>query len=206
MENHSRRRYSRNHQRAMKYMLVSLLLGFLLVVAGIGWMVTAYKLSLTREQFFSREVPDRGESASADALRSRVAALEEEVLALQEEKASLVQNRLPDLNPMSFDVTRPIGQAYVKNIRFTQTGTATDRKFEYLAVLQNNGERRITPDVVIHLFDSLGIQLGMARLASSDIALERTDDDLSVGESRSYFSQIELIRDREPAYFHIEVR
>lgn len=206
MDNHTRRRYSRNHQRAMKYMLVCLVLGFLLMVTAIGWMVTAYKLSSTREEFLSRQIPDRREVASVDNLRSRVAALEHEVLTLQEEKASLVQNRIPDLNPMSFDATMPVGQAYLKNIRFTQTGTETDKKFEYLAVLQNDGERRVTPDVVIYLFDSLGIQLGMARLASTDITLERTDDDLSAGESRSYFSQIELIRERDPAYFHIEVK
>lgn len=206
MDNHTRRRYSRNHQRAMKYMLVCLVLGFLLMVTAIGWMVTAYKLSSTREEFLSRQIPDRREVASVDNLRSRIAALEQEVLTLQEEKASLVQNRIPDLNPMSFDATMPVGQAYLKNIRFTQTGTETDKKFEYLAVLQNDGERRVTPDVVIYLFDSLGIQLGMARLASTDITLERTDDDLSAGESRSYFSQIELIRERDPAYFHIEVK
>ncbi|TCO76064.1 hypothetical protein [Chromatocurvus halotolerans] len=206
MENQSRRRYSRNHQRAMKYMLVSLVLGFLLIVTAIGWMVTAFKLSSTREEFFSRQIPDRREVASAEHLRSRVAALEQEVLTLREEKASLVKNRIPDLNPMTFDATMPIGQGYLKNIRFTQTGTETDKKFEYLAVLKNDGERRITPDVVIYLFDALGIQLGMARLASTDITLERTDDGLSAGESRSYFSQIELIRERDPAYFHVEVK
>lgn len=206
MESHTRRRYSRNHQRAMKYMLVSLVLGFLLIVTAIGWMVTAYKLSSTREEFFSSQIPDRREVASAENLRSRVAALEQEVLALQEEKASLVKNRIPDLNAMTFDATMPIDQGYLKNIRFTQTGTETDKKFEYLAVLQNDGERRITPDVVIYLFDSLGIQLGMARLASSDITLERADEGLSAGESRSYFSQIDLIRERDPAYFHIEVK
>lgn len=187
-------------------MLISLVLGFLLIVTAIGWMVTAFKLSSTKDEFLSRQIPDRRELASADNLRSRVAALEQEVLTLQEEKASLVKNRIPDLNPIVFDATLPIGQGYVKNVRFTQTGTETDRKFEYLAVLQNDGERRITPDVVIYLFDALGIQLGMARLASTDITLERTDDDLSAGESRSYFSQIALIRERDPAYFYIEVK
>lgn len=123
MESHTRRRYSRNHQRAMKYMLVSLVLGFLLIVTAIGWMVTAYKLSSTREEFFSSQIPDRREVASAENLRSRVAALEQEVLALQEEKASLVKNRIPDLNAMTFDATMPIDQGYLKNIRFTQTGT-----------------------------------------------------------------------------------
>lgn len=206
MEDRTRRRYSRNHQRAIKYLLVSLILGALLLVAVIGWMVTAYKLSSTKEQFLSREVPDRGDDTSRDTLRSRVAALEQEVLTLQEEKASLVQSRIPDLNPMVFDATLPVGRGYVKNIRFTQTGTEAEKKFEYLAILQNGGERKITPDVVIYLFDSLGIQVGMARLAKTDVSLERADDDLSVGESRSYFSQIDLIRERDPEYFHIEVK
>lgn len=206
MENQTHRRYSRNHQRAIKFMLISLVLGVLLVVAIIGWMVTAYKLSSAEEQFLSRQIPDRGQGASADNLRVRVVALEKEVLSLQEEKASLVQNRIPDLNPMAFDATVPIGQGYVKNIRFTQTGTETDKKFDYLAVLQNDGERKITPDVVIYLFDSNGVQLGMARLVNNDIPLDRAEDDLSAGETRSYFSQIELIRDRDPAYFFVEVK
>jgi len=206
VENHTPRRYSRNHQRAMKYLLVSLVLGFLLMVTAAGWMVTAYKLSSTREEFLSRQIPDRREVASVGNLRSRIAALEQDVLTLQEEKASLVKNRIPDLSAMTFDATMPIGEGYLKNIRFTQTGTETDKKFEYFAILQNDGERRITPDVVIYLFDSLGIQLGMARLASTDITLEKPDDALSAGESRSYFSQIELIRERDPAYFHIEVK
>lgn len=187
-------------------MLVSLVLGALLIVTGIGWMVTAYKLSVTNEQFFSRHIPDPGEDAGADNLRARVSALEQEVLTLQEEKATLVQNRIPDLNPMVFDATVPIGHGYVKNIRFTQTGTETDKKFEYFAVLQNNGERRITPDVAIYLFDSLGIQIGMARLANNDMSPDATGKDLMGGESRSYFSQIELIRERDPEYFHVEVK
>jgi len=169
-------------------------------------MVTAYKLSSTREEFLSRQIPDRREVASVGNLRSRIAALEQDVLTLQEEKASLVKNRIPDLSAMTFDATMPIGEGYLKNIRFTQTGTETDKKFEYFAILQNDGERRITPDVVIYLFDSLGIQLGMARLSSTDITLEKADDALNAGESRSYFSQIELIRERDPAYFHIEVK
>lgn len=206
MENHTRRRYSRNHQRAIKYMLVSLVLGAMLMVTGIGWMVTAYKLSATKQQFFSRHIPDPVEETLADDLRTRVSALEQEVLTLQEEKASLVQNRIPDLIPMVFDATVPVGQGYVKNIRFTQTGTETDKKFEYFAILQNDGERRITPDVVIYLFDSLGIQVGMARLADNDISPDTTGRDLKEGESRSYFSQIQLIRDRDPEYFHIEVK
>lgn len=187
-------------------MLVSLVLGVLLVVASIGWIVTAYKLSSAEQQFLSRQTPDRGLGASADNLRVRVAALEKEVLSLQEEKASLVQNRIPDLNPMAFDATVPIGQGYVKNIRVTQTVTETEKKFEYLAVLQDDGERKIAPDVVIYLFDSNGVQLGMARLVNNDIPLDRADDDLSAGETRPYFSQIELIRDRDPAYFFVEVK
>ncbi|MEQ9395725.1 hypothetical protein [Haliea sp.] len=187
-------------------MLVSLVLGAMLMVTGIGWMVTAYKLSATKQQFFSRHIPDPVVGAPADDLRSRVSALEQEVLTLQEEKASLVQNRIPDLNPLVFDTTVPVGQGYVKNIRFTQTGTETDKKFEYFVILQNDGERRITPDVVIYLFDSLGIQIGMARLADNDISPDTTGRGLKEGESRSYFSQIQLIRDRDPAYFHIEVK
>ncbi|MEQ9463694.1 MAG: hypothetical protein RJQ10_08535 [Haliea sp.] len=206
VENRTRRRYSRNQQRAIKYMLVSLVLGALLMVTGIGWMVTAYKLSETKQEFFSRHIPSPGEGPLADDLRSRVSALEQEVLTLQEEKASLVQNRIPNLNPMAFDATVPIDQGYVKNIRFTRTGTEIDRKFEYYAVLQNNGARNITPDVVIYLFDSLGIQIGMARLANSDTSLSRAGDSLKEGESRTYSSQVELIRERDPEYFHIEVK
>lgn len=187
-------------------MLVSVVLGALLMVTGIGWMVTAYQLSSTEEQFFSRRIADPGEDAGADTLRSRVSALEQEVLTLQAEKASLVQNRIPDLNPMVFDATVPIGQGYMKNIRFTRTGTETDKKFEYLAVLQNDGVRSIVPDVVIYLFDSLGVQIGMAKLANNGISLDMTSKDLQEGESRSYFGQIELIRERDPVYFHVEVK
>ncbi|MFN2329705.1 MAG: hypothetical protein ABR612_12385 [Chromatocurvus sp.] len=206
MENHPTRRYSRNHQKAIKFMLVSMVLGVLLIFTGIGWMVTAFKLSSTKEQFFSREVPIRNEESNADYLMSRVAALEQEVSILQEEKASLVRNRIPDLNPLTFDAILPIGQAYLKNIRFTQTGTEKNRKFEYLAVLQNNGQLKITPDVVILLFDSLGVQVGMAQLAEDDILSDATNDELEAGESRSYFSQIKLARERDPEYFHVEVK
>ena len=80
-------------------MLASMVLGALLIVTGVGWMVTAYKLSSMNELFHGREVAVRGEDASADNLRSKVAALEQQVSKLREEKASLVQNRIPDLNP-----------------------------------------------------------------------------------------------------------
>lgn len=187
-------------------MLISMVLGALLIITGFGWMVTAYKLSSTKEQFLNRQIPARGEEARADNLQSRVTALEQEVLILQEEKASLVQNRIPDLHPMAFDAIVPLDQDYVKNIRFTRTGTEKDKKFEYLAVLHNDGQRNITPEVILYLFDSLGVQIGMARLENNDIASGANGDGLAAGESRSYFSQITLIRERDPAYFHVEVQ
>lgn len=187
-------------------MLVSIALGMLLTLAAIGWMVTAYKLSSTNELLLGRQVPIRAEDTGTDNLRSRVAALEQQVSTLQEEKASLVQNRIPDLNPLAFDTIVPIGQGYLKNIRFTRTGTENDKKFGYLAVLQNDGQRNITPDVTILLFDSLGVQVGMAQLAKGDISSDERNHELKAGESRSYFSQIKLTRERDPEYFHVEVK
>ncbi|WP_286980397.1 hypothetical protein [Haliea sp.] len=206
MENHVPRRYSRNYRKAVKYMLVSMVLGALLIVTGVGWIVTAYKLSSMNDLFLGREVAVRGEDASADNLRNKVAALEQQVSKLREEKASLVQNRIPDLNPLAFDAIVPIGERYLKNIRFTRTGTEQQKRFGYLAVLQNDGQRSINPDVTIILFDSLGIQVGMAQLAKDETSSDMGNDELNAGESRSYFSQVKLTRDRDPEYFHVEVK
>lgn len=206
MENQVRRRYSRNHQKAIKYMLVSMVLGALLIITGIGWMVTTYELSSTKEQFFSYQTPHREERSNAGNLTSRVAALEQQISTLQEEKASLVQSRIPDLNPLAFDSIVPIGRRYLKNISFTRTGTENEKVFEYRAVLQNDGQQNITPDVSILLFDSLGVQVGMTQLAKDDILSDAKYEGLLPGESRSYASQIKLTRERDPEYFHVEVK
>lgn len=205
VENRVPRRYSRNYRKAVKYMLVSIVLGALLIVTGIGWMVTAYKLYSTNELLLGREVAMRGEDASAGNLRNTVTALEQQVAQLREANASLVQNRIPDLNPLSFDAIVPIGERYLKSISFTRTGTEQKKRFGYLAVLQNDRQRSVTPDVTIILFDALGVQVGMAKLAQDDTSLEAENPELNAGESRSYFGQIKLTRDRAPAYFHVEV-
>lgn len=205
MENKLRRKYSRNHKNAIKYMLVSIALGALLIISSIGWMLAIYKLSSTNKQFLSYQIPNREVASNARTLTSRVAALEQEVSTLREEKASLIQGRIPDLNPLVFDSIVPIGKRYLKNISFTRTGTERQKIFEYRAVLLNDSKRNITPRVSIVLFDSLGVQVGMTQLAKDHISSNAKYDGLKPGESRSYSSQIKLSRASNPEYFLVEV-
>jgi hypothetical protein len=187
-------------------MLLSMVLGTLLIVTGIGWIVTAYKLSSTNKQFLNYQIPNREAAANARELTIRVAALEQEVSSLQEEKASLIQSRIPDLNPLAYDSILPISLRYFKNIIFTRTGTENAKIFEYRAVLQNDGQQSITPDVSIILFDSLGVQVGMTRLAKDHVTSDVKHNGLKPGESRVYSSQIKLSRASDPEYFLVEVQ
>ena len=120
--------------------------------------------------------------------------------------AELVQGRIPNLMPLEFDVTVPSDQAYLKNISFTLTGTASDKQYEYRAVLHNDRLADIQPDVSILLFDALGIQVGKAKLSKNHTTSNAQQDDLKPGETRAYSSRISLDREAEPSYFLIEVK
>ena len=122
------------------------------------------------------------------------------------ESAVLVQNRIPLLDSLEFDVIFPLEVDYLKNISFTRIGTKAEKKYVYRAVLENHQRNGIIPDVSILLFDALGIQVGMTTLTKENSASETHYIDLKPGESRAYSSQIYLTRNAEPKYFLVEVK
>ena len=201
-----RRKLSRNQKKALRYLIVSWVLGSLLFVTITGWILTGSKLSSVKSKFLEFQISTRQKLADSKQMTSRAGTLEGEVKTLQEELATLIQGRIPNLMPLEFDVTVPSDQAYLKNISFTLTGTASDRQYEYRAVLHNDRLADIQPDVSILLFDAMGIQVGMAKLSNDHATSQVEHNDLKPGETRAYSSGISLDREAEPNYFLIEVK
>tara|TARA_R110002110_G_scaffold205066_7_gene417295 strand:- start:453770 stop:454474 length:705 start_codon:yes stop_codon:yes gene_type:complete len=201
-----RPKYSRNQKKAFKYLMTALTLGILLVISLIGWMMTGYKLSTVKSQYLSYQISTRQTINESQLLAEQVTELDNTVSTLRSDVAALVEQRIPNLTPLDFDVTVRTEQDYLKNISFTQTGTRTQKRYEYRAVLRNDNENDVRPSINILLFDGLGIQVGKATLSREHATSDADKVSLKPGEVRAYSSRVDLDRDATPEYFLVEVR
>ena len=202
----SRHRHSRSGNKTLKLIILAWVLGALLLVTIIGWILTATKLSSNRSEYLGYQASVREELSGSKRLVEEIAGLERKVTDLEGEMATLVQGRIPGLNPLEFDLTVSLEQDYFKNISFTLTGTQADKKYEYRAVLHNGSPSVVRPNVTIFLFDARGVQVGKTQLSNDHATSEVEHTGLKPGETRAYSSRISLDRASDPAYFLIDVK
>ena len=161
----------------------------------------SYNGNLLLERLNTREQLERSEKLQAEN-----ESLNEKNKSLEHELIQLVEGRIPGLLPLEFDVTIPIKQDYFRNISFIMTGTNQDRYYEYHVVMHNEGTRSIKPNVILSLFDGLGIQVGKTHLSNEYAASETESRELTPGETRSYSNQIKLDHESSPKYFLIDIK
>jgi hypothetical protein len=185
-------RHSRHHstRRALRAALI-VTLGALVLVLVFGWVYT----NVLR----GRAAAD----AERVALREReLAELKLELESLRGERDALATGRLPGLLPLEYDRALELGQQYLRNVIFTQTGTSGERRYEYRVIVANPGPAPLRPAVRLLFFDARGIQVG-----ESDVEREGggaatgTGAWLQPNETRSYTAVVQMREGSEPRYF-----
>lgn len=152
----------------------------------------------------------RGEARQAGAAldeKTREASeLQARLQKVQEDLDTLVRGRLPGVEPLHFDRVIPIEKGYVRNLLFTEIRRGGERRYEYKIVIENRSDALLTPNVRLSLFDRVGVQLGIAEIASTYSITKADLVTLSPREVRSFTAEIELNRpDAEPRYYELAV-
>ncbi len=129
--------------------------------------------------------------------KSELSKLLPEVKKTQRELEGMIKGRMPHLRTLEPDKVLTIGDGYVKNIMFSVLSVNSKNKYEYKLVMENTSNLLVRPQVQIFVFNSHGVQIGMAETN------ERLD--LTPGESRSRSSDIRLFIKDEPRYFFIHI-
>lgn len=118
---------------------------------------------------------------------------------IEAQMASLVQGKVPGLNPITYDKVIEVDEKYVKSMIMSVTGKDDKRKYEFTLNLFNHFKNIMQPRVKIFLFDRTGLQIGLADLHYMK------DEVLVPGEKRTVHGQFALHMDnREPAYYIAE--
>lgn len=129
--------------------------------------------------------------------------LKPEMEQLRADRQALLEGRFPRLVKMEYDKVIELDQEYVKNVVFN----LLNDRFEYKLILKNDTLYRIWPDVKVHFFNEVGIQVSSVEIG---LNAERTADastSLGPSEVRSYPGSIILTdSEHKPAYFMIVVR
>ena len=187
---HSRSRYqSETRLRRYRFLLVGLAILFTLTYIFTWFHIAGKSTELLQSTVQLRKM---------DATLKNVSA---ELETIRSERDALVQGRIPNLLPLTYDEAIPIGEEYVRNVIFTLVKSGKNKIYEYRLVLHNDSLGIVRPKVEIFLFNDIGIQIGVAQVTSSDATTDVDRVELDPGEVRSYSSTIDMIRDEEPNYF-----
>jgi hypothetical protein len=154
-----------------------------------------------------REEKLRSASAFADLQKSQ-RLVEEERSRLEEKEnalASLLDERLPGLHRIEYNKLVDVNDKYVLNVTFAKSGVEDSKFVEYHALLVNNTQWMLLPQVEIFLFDDVGIQVGGTKLDHDQATNNAALPELEPGETRSYHSRIEVERDAVPKYYALFV-
>lgn len=176
-----------------KYLLAGITLVFL-VIFTLTWVYIAGR-SRTHEQTL----------LELRKLEKALQAITGELESARSELDTLVRERIPGLQPLSYDEAINVDHELVRNIIFTMVKNGKKRNFEYRLVLHNDTLSVIRPEIEVLLFNDIGIQIGATRVDYTDATDDSARSALDPGEVRSYTSSIDLMRDENPRYFLLAV-
>ena len=200
---HSRRRS--NPELTRKYLslkkkhreLEKMFLGAMIILVALcfflgGW---AYKATANyRKAIHSRYL-------ESEVLKTAKAELE----ATKGELAALVENRIPNLQPFAADEVISIGQSYVRNVSFSVARKEGLPIYEYKVVVSNETDIMVRPNIVILMFDSVGIEIGRSKVPVKSTDGPVSNFTLYPNEVASYASNIALGPGATPAYFRLQI-
>jgi hypothetical protein len=193
---------SSSHGRTKKIGQLRLMVALLVVLVMAAAMVALYYS--VKADALEGEVL----SLSTDLSHTREELDETRELLLQRDSeiGVMLARRIPGLTELTFDTLFSLDNKYLRKLTFSQSGVGQDKAIEFHAVLENKGSDPILPDVRIVLFDRMGVQVGMVKIAREQSASTAALAELSPEETRAYSGLVPAERDAEPAYFLIQVR
>ncbi len=183
-------RQSGRRRRMSQRLLLAIGLGLALAVLIIESILSGTRIiNLSKENNVLRS-----ELLDAKAELSR---LLPELKQARRDLKGMIQERMPHLRVLEPDKVLTVNDGYVKNIMFSVLKVNAEKKYEYKLVMENKTQFLVRPQVQIFVFNSHGVQIGMAE----------TNDRLELipGESRSRSSDIRLFIKDEPHYFFIHI-
>lgn len=181
--------WSRRSRILLLALIIALLTDFFL-----GLFLGLYAVSLNQEN-----------DALSYALRQaeqELARIKPELAQLQADRQALLEGRFPRLVEMEYDKVIELNQDYVKNVVFN----LLNDRFEYKLILQNNSLYRVWPEVKIHFFNEIGIQVSSVEIGVNAERTAGESTSLGPDEVRSYPGSIKLAGDDQPVYFMVVVR
>jgi hypothetical protein len=187
------RRRSRYHSEARLRRYRQLLIGISILFALI-YIFTWFHISGKSGELQQSTVQLR-------KLEATLKDVSTELETVRSERDALVQDRIPNLLPLTYDEAINIGEEYVRNVIFTLVKNGKKETYEYRLVLHNDSLGVVRPRVEIFLFNDIGIQIGVAEVTASNATTDVDRIELDPGEVRSYSATINMIRDEEPSYF-----
>ena len=128
-----------------------------------------------------------------------------EIEATQGELAALVENRIPNLQPFAADEVISIGQSYVRNVSFSVARKEGLPIYEYKVVVSNETDIMVRPNIVILMFDPVGIEIGRSKVPVKSTDGPVSNFTLYPNEVASYASNIALGPGATPAYFRLQI-
>lgn len=196
----ARRAHSRSKTKQIRRF--KLLLGLLvlcLIGVSMQWILSAAKLDAAESDKLALDADLRRTEKTLEETRIRLEQRESELV-------DLVENRIPGLDVLEFNELIDTNNRYVLNVTFAQSGVKDQEGIEYHAMLRNETERMILPNVKIFLFDEFGLQVGVANLEKMNATRIPDMAELSPGETRSYHANIDIERNAVPKYYMIHVQ
>ena len=118
---------------------------------------------------------------------------------------TMVESRLPGLQPMEFDTVILISKRYVKNLIFVVSKDSRKTSYEYRLVFFNANSTPVVPRTKLRLFNDRGIEIGNADVTVSAEASDGLGRALAPGEIRSYNGSITVSGDAPPRYFLLDI-
>jgi hypothetical protein len=118
---------------------------------------------------------------------------------------TMVESRLPGLQPMEFDTVILISKGYVKNLIFVVSKDSRKTSYEYRLVFFNANATPVVPRTKLHLFNDRGIEIGNADVTVSAEASDGLGRALAPGEIRSYNGSITVGGNSPPRYFLLDM-
>ncbi len=193
---HIASRSKRRQIRRLK-VVISILLVSLFVFA-VGWILAWATLNEARRELAQTEIDLRKTERVLETTQSLLAEREQAIV-------DLIENRMPGLRSFENNKLVEVGDKYFLSVTFSETGVAESKTFEYHAVLVNGGQEMVLPRVAINFFDDRGLQVGAVELQQSHATTSLGPAELEPGETRSYHSRIDMVREANPKYFKIHV-
>jgi hypothetical protein len=170
-----------------------------MVLLTLGWIFSWAKTQQAEERAVTLDAELQKTEIELEKTRKELAKRENDLV-------ELIQHRTPGLKEIEYNKLLEINDEYLSNLTFSESGVGESKALEYHALLVNEGEAMLSPEVKLIVFDEFGLQVGAVKVSKEHATSHVPLSELEPGEARSYHSQIPFERDAAPRYYMVIVQ